>query len=153
MLGKKTAVIYFSHTGVTKELVGKFPVEDGDKVIELIPSAPYPKSYFKTLARAKGEIEGNVSVDLENPKQELREYEQILIGFPIWFWTCPKAVTSFLNENDVRGMDIYPFCTSGGIQIDEAVAEIRRAAKGANVKKGMRFKKYSESALTDWLNQ
>ena len=153
MFGKKTAVIYFSHTGVTKSLVEKFPLEEGDRTIELIPSAPYPKSYFKTLARAKAEIEGNVSVDLEHPKQDLKGYDQILIGFPIWFWTCPKAVTSFLSENNVKGLTIYPFCTSGGIQIDEAVDEIRRNAEGAVVKKGMRFKKYSEDALAKWLDQ
>ncbi len=153
MLGKKTAVIYFSHTGVTRSLVEKFPLEEGDLCVELIPSAPYPKSYFKTLARAKAEIEGNVSVDLENAKQNLRDYERILIGFPIWFWTCPKAVTSFISENDLRGKTIYPFCTSGGIQITEAADEIKRTAEGATVKKGMRFKRYSEDALIKWLDQ
>ena len=153
MFGKKTAVIYFSHTGVTKSLVEKFPVEEGDRVIELIPSAPYPKSFFKTLARAKAEIEGNVSVDLENAKQNLRDYDQILIGFPIWFWTCPKAIGSFLAENDVKGKTIYPFCTSGGIQIGEAVDEIKRNAEGATVKQGMRFKKYSEDSLKKLLEQ
>ena len=154
MFGKKTAVIYFSYSGVTRSLVEKFPVEEGDRVIEIIPSVPYPNSQMKTLARAKAEIEGNVSVDLENAKQDLKPYDQILVGFPIWFWTCPKAVTSFLSENDTRGLTIYPFCTSGGIQIDEAVAEIRRAAEGANVKQGMRFKKrYSEDTLRKWLEQ
>lgn len=121
--------------------------------MELIPSAPYPKSYFKTLARAKAEIEGNVSVDLENAKQDLRGYERILIGFPIWFWTCPKAVTSFISENNLKGKTIYPFCTSGGIQITEAADEIKRTAEGATVKKGMRFKRYSEDALIKWLDQ
>ena len=153
MFGKKTAVIYFSHTGVTKKLVEKFPLEEGDKAIELIPSVPYPKSYFKTLARAKAEIEGNVSVDLENAKQNLKEYERILIGFPIWFWTCPKAVTSFINENNLKGKTIYPFCTSGGIQITEAVDEIKRNVDGATVKKGKRFKRYSEEELQKWLVQ
>ena len=153
MLGKKTAVIYFSRSGVTKGIVERFPLEEGDRVIELIPSVPYPKSYFKTLARAKAEIEGNVSVDLENAKQDLALYERILIGFPIWFWTCPKAVTSFISENNLKGKTIYPFCTSGGIQIDEAVDEIKRNAEGAIVKKGKRFRKYSEEALTKWLEQ
>lgn len=153
MFGKKTAVIYFSHTGVTKKLVGQFPLEEGDRTIELIPSVPYPKSYFKTLARAKAEIEGNVSVDLENAKQDLRDFDRILVGFPIWFWTCPKAVTSFLSENDVRGKTIYPFCTSGGIQITEAVDEIKRTVDGATVKRGRRFKRYSESELKEWLDQ
>ena len=153
MFGKKTAVIYFSHTGVTKKLVEKFPLEEGDKAIELIPSVPYPKSYFKTLARAKAEIEGNVSVDLENAKQNLRDYERILIVFPIWFWTCPKAVTSFIKENNLKGKTIYPFCTSGGIDITEAVDEIKRTAEGAVVKKGKRFRKYSEEAVLEWLEQ
>ena len=153
MLGKKTAVIYFSRSGVTKGIVERFPLEEGDRIIELIPSVPYPKSYFKTLARAKAEIEGNVSVDLENAKQDLGNYERILIGFPIWFWTCPKAVTSFISENNLKGKTIYPFCTSGGIQITEAVDEIKRTADGAIVKKGIRFKKYSEDTLLKLLEQ
>ncbi len=153
MFGKKTAVIYFSRSGVTRSLVEKFPLEEGDRTIELIPSDPYPKSYFKTLARAKVEIEGNADVGLENGKQDLGLYDRILIGFPIWFWTCPKIIKSFLTENDLRGMTIYPFCTSGGIDITEAVDEIKRNADGATVKKGMRFKKYSEEALKKWLEQ
>jgi flavodoxin len=154
MLGKKTAVIYFSHTGVTKNLVEKFPLEEGDRTIEIIPSEPYPKSYFKTLARAKVEIEGGVSVEIRNGKQDLALYDRILIGFPIWFWTCPKAVISFIKENDLRGKTIYPFCTSGGIDITEAVDEIKRNATGATVMRGMRFKKrYSEDALIKWLEQ
>ena len=153
MFGKKTAVIYFSRSGVTKGIVDNFPLEEGDRVIELIPSVPYPKSYFKTLARAKAEIEGNVSVDLENPKQDRRGFERILIGFPIWFWTCPKAVTSFISENNLKGKTIYPFCTSGGIQITEAVDEIKRTAEGAIVKKGIRFKRYSEDTLIRLLEQ
>jgi flavodoxin len=153
MFGKKTAVIYFSRSGVTRSLVEKFPLEEGDRTIELIPSDPYPKSYFKTLARAKVEIEGNADVGLENGKQDLGLYDRILIGFPIWFWTCPKIIKSFLTENDLRGMTIYPFCNSGGIDITEAVDEIKRNADGATVKKGMRFRKYSEEALKKWLEQ
>ena len=153
MFGKKTAVIYFSRSGVTRSLVEKFPLEEGDRTIELIPSDPYPKSYFKTLARAKVEIEGNADVGLENGKQDLGLYDRILIGFPIWFWTCPKIIKSFLVANDLRGMTIYPFCTSGGIDITEAVDEIRRRADGADVKPGKRFRKYSEKAFAGWLEQ
>ena len=83
----------------------------------------------------------------------MNEYDVIFIGFPIWFWTCPKAVTSFISENDLRGKTIYPFCTSGGIQITEAVDEIKRTADGAIVKKGIRFKKYSEDTLLKLLEQ
>ena len=153
MFGKKTAVVYFSRSGVTRGLVEKFPLEDGDRAIELIPSDPYPKSYFKTLARAKVEIEGNVDVELENGKQDLALYDRILIGFPIWFWTCPKVITAFIRENDLSGKTIYPFCTSGGIDITEAVDEIKRNADGATVKRGRRFRKYSEKAMKEWLAQ
>lgn len=153
MLGKKTAVVYFSRSGVTRGIVEKFPLEEGDRTIELIPSKPYPKSYFKTLARAKVEIEGGADVEIENGKQDLALYDRILIGFPIWFWTCPKIITSFIRENDLKGKTIYPFCTSGGIDITEAVDEIKRNAEGATVKRGQRFKKYSEAVLTEWLDQ
>lgn len=153
MLGKKTAVVYFSRSGVTRSLVEKFPLEEGDRKIELIPSDPYPKSYFKTLARAKVEIEGNADVGLENGKQDLGQYDMILLGFPIWFWTCPKIIKTFLKENDLRGKTIYPFCTSGGIDITEAADEIKRTAAGATVMKGKRFRKYSDDALMKWLQE
>ncbi len=153
MFGMKTAVVYFSRSGVTKGLVEKFPLEEGDRTIEIIPSEPYPKSYFKTLARAKVEIEGGADVEIEHPKQDLGTYERILIGFPIWFWTCPKVINAFLKANDLQGKTIYPFCTSGGIDITEAVDEIKRNAEGATVKKGRRFRKYSEDALREWLEQ
>ena len=78
MFGKKTAVIYFSHTGVTKKLVEKFPLEEGDKAIELIPSVPYPKSYFKTLARAKAEIEGK-TYDVESVNFLIEKGENIVV--------------------------------------------------------------------------
>ena len=87
-------------------------------------------------------------MDLENAKQNLKEYERILIGFPIWFWTCPKAVTSFINENNLKGKTIYPFCTSGGIQITEAVDEIKRNVDGATVKKGKSFRNGLISKIT-----
>lgn len=153
MFGKKTAVVYFSRSGVTRDLVEKFPLEEGDRTVELIPSDPYPKSYFKTLARAKVEIEGGADVGLENGKQDLGQYDRILLGFPIWFWTCPKIIKTFLNENDLSGKTIYPFCTSGGIDITEATDEIKRSAGGAIVKKGKRFKKYSEEAMLKWLQE
>ena len=114
MLGKKTAVIYFSHTGVTRELVGKFPVEEGDRIIEIVPSVPYPKSFFKTLARAKAEIEGNVPVDLENGKADLANYDRILIGFPIWWGDKPMPVYTFIDSYDFKDKNIIPFCTHEG---------------------------------------
>ena len=109
----------------------------------------YQEPGRKVSARGKVEIEGNADVGLENGKQDLGLYDRILIGFPIWFWTCPKIIKSFLAENDLRGMTIYPFCTSGGIDITEAVDEIKRNADGATVKKGMRFRKYSEVDFSD----
>ena len=37
MFGKKTAVIYFSRSGVTKGIAEQFPLEEGDRMIEIVP--------------------------------------------------------------------------------------------------------------------
>ena len=153
----KKLVAYFSASGVTANAAKALASAANASIYEIKPKIPYTNAdldWRNSKSRSSLEMKDKTSrPQLADNNANIAVYDTIFIGFPIWFWTCPKAVTSFISENNLKGKTIYPFCTSGGIQIDEAVDEIKRTAEGATVKKGKRFRKYSEDALIKWLEQ
>ena len=153
----KKLVAYFSASGVTANAAKALASAANASIYEIKPKIPYTNAdldWRNSKSRSSVEMKDKTSrPQLADNNANIAVYDTIFIGFPIWFWTCPKAVTSFISENNLKGKTIYPFCTSGGIQIDEAVDEIKRTAEGATVKKGKRFRKYSEDALIKWLEQ
>lgn len=152
MFGKKTAIIFFSHQGHTKRLVESFPVEEGDLIYEIKPAQEYPSAYFKTLPVAKAEFKGDIFSEISSKQIDLANYDNILLGFPIWYSTAPRIIFTFLKDNEMGGKKVYPFCTSTMGGISKAVSDIRNFCPDSDVKKGKRIKKYSEETLKGLLN-
>ena len=46
--------------------------------------------------------------------ENIDQYDIVLIGFPIWWYTAPNIIRTFLEENNFIGKKIYLFVTSGG---------------------------------------
>lgn len=44
----------------------------------------------------------------------MNEYDEIILCFPIWWYTAPHIINSFLEQYDFSGKTISPFVTSGG---------------------------------------
>ena len=78
------------------------------------------------------------------------EYERVLVGFPVWFGTCPMAVVSFLEQHDWTGKIVYPFCTSGTTGVRKGAEDIAKYS-GADVKEGLRIKKVNKDEILKWL--
>ncbi|MEE3459447.1 MAG: flavodoxin, partial [Candidatus Faecousia sp.] len=61
------------------------------------------------------------------------------IGFPVWWYTAPTIVNTFLEQYDLTGKTVVPFATSGMSPIGRSAADLRPSAKGAQVLDGRRF--------------
>ena len=51
--------------------------------------------------------------------------------FPIWWFTCPNIILTFLEENDLSGKTVIPVCTygsSGKGSSEKAMTEICKDA-------------------------
>jgi flavodoxin len=48
----------------------------------------------------------------------------ISIGCPIWWATMPMAVFAFLENHDLSGMKVVPFCTHEGSGLWRSVRDI-----------------------------
>ncbi|MBQ2327766.1 MAG: NAD(P)H-dependent oxidoreductase, partial [Oscillospiraceae bacterium] len=70
---------------------------------------------------------------------DLSRYDRIFVGFPIWWYTAPTIVNTFLEQYDLTGKTVVPFATSGMSPIGRSAADLRPSAKGAQVLDGRRF--------------
>ena len=145
-------VVCFSKSGKTKKIAEYISQELNAPLHEILTEKKYPGNYVMTILEARKEFKKDERPALvSRPIDNLADYDRVIIGFPVWFWTCPMAVVSFLEQNDLTGKDIYPFCTSGGSNCDKAAAKIREICRGANVHDGIKANTIDKSRLSEWL--
>lgn len=66
--------------------------------------------------------------------------------YPIWWGDMPMAVYSFLEEYDLSGKTILPFCTHGGSGLSRTDGNIQNEEKDAKVLNGLAI---SDTSLDD----
>ena len=49
-----------------------------------------------------------------NKVENIDDYDTVIIGFPVWWYTAPTIINSFIEENNLQNKKIYIFVTSGG---------------------------------------
>lgn len=67
---------------------------------------------------------------------ELNRYDEIYIGFPIWWYTAPTIINTFLEKYDFSGKTIHLFATSGGSTIAKSVKDLQSTYPQYNIKDG-----------------
>lgn len=48
-----------------------------------------------------------------NKVSNIIEYDTVVLGFPVWWYTAPTIINTFIEENNLKGKNIYIFVTSG----------------------------------------
>lgn len=117
----------------------------------------YPADYDKTVEKGKSENDEKARPALASHVENLDNYNVIFLGFPNWWYDMPMAVYSFLDEYDLSGKTIVPFCTSGGSGFSRSIDTIRELEPGATVLDGFTTRDsgmddFSPDSLKDWLS-
>lgn len=150
---KKVLVVYFSATGTTKEAAQKIKKGTGGKLYQIKAADPYTSEDldYNDDCRANAEQkDGSVRPEISGKVKNIRQYDVIFVGYPIWWGKEPMIIRTFLESYDLKGKKIVPFCTSGGSGISGSMKGIRTAAKGANVVKGKDLTDSSASSVKKW---
>ncbi len=148
----KTIIAFFSKSGHTKAVAEKISQEINAPLHEIITEKKYPSTYIMTILESRKEFKRNDKPSLSSPNiEDFASYDRILLGFPVWFFTCPMAVVSFLERYDFAGKEIYPFCTSGGSNCVKATAKIRELCPGAKVYDGIKANSLNSTEIQEWL--
>lgn len=135
----KKLVAFFSAEGTTKkkaELLARAAEAD---IYEIKPEKPYSAAdvnWRSPLARCNKEWIKKSKPALADNDAKIEDYDTILLAFPIWYFTAPLIIRSFLDAYDFSGKRIVIFATSGGSDFKKAVDFIKDYAKGAEVVEG-----------------
>lgn len=147
----KTLIVYFSASGKTKKAAERIADISGGDLYGICTKVVYPDSYIKKIFIARKEFTDRKYPKLVGDAENFADYDRILIGFPIWFGTCPMAISAFMKKHDFTGKTVLPFCTSGSSSIAKAVEDIRVDCEG-EVGEGLRMNKATEEDIILWLS-
>ena len=135
-------VAYFSASGVTKSIAEKIANENDYDIFEIVPEEIYtPEDLDWTDKNSRSTIEMN-DKSFRPPIAEscdVSGYDIVAIGFPVWWYTAPTIINTFIESADLSGKTIKAFCTSGGSGIDKCVSDLANTYPELNFSKGMRF--------------
>ena len=154
---KKILIAVFSYTGNTRQVAQAIQQKTGATLIEIEPETPYPKDYQTVVKQGRKEVDSGFLPKLKTKVPNVRDYDVIFIGSPIWWYTIAPPVASFLHDHDLSGKTIVPFFTHGGYGIGHSLKDIRKYAPGAVL--GGEFElnrdslKKMEAGITKWLKE
>lgn len=149
----KSLVVYFSQTGTTKSVATKIKKITGADILSIKPKVKYTSDYEKLLETAQNEFKKKTLPAQTSKVLNMKQYNKIYIGFPIWYGKAPKIIESFMKNYKFKGKTIVPFCTSGGSDIDGAMKQIKNRAKGAVIKSGYTADEGTNEEIKDWLKE
>ncbi|MBR0072988.1 MAG: flavodoxin, partial [Bacteroidales bacterium] len=64
--------------------------------------------------------------------ENLGQYDTVYIGFPIWWYTAPTIINTFIEAHDFSGKVLSAFATSGGSSITKSAADLKKKYPQSN---------------------
>ena len=128
---KKTLVVYFSATGNTKAAAQRLAQEFNADLYEIIPEVPYTAAdldWRDKTSRSTIEMNDKSSRPaIQGLCENIADYDTVWIGFPIWWYTAPTIVNTFIEAHDLSGKVINVFATSGGSGVEGSAKDLKNA--------------------------
>lgn len=139
----KILICYFSATGKTKVVAHNITKVIGGDLFEIVPSIKYTENdldWEDKTSRSSIEMDNiNSRPEILNKVENIDNYNTILIGYPIWWYTAPRIINTFIEENNLKNKKIYLFATSGGSGIEKSLSDLKDTYKDLNFISAKRF--------------
>lgn len=152
---KKTLVAYFSASGITRNAAQQLAeVADAD-IYEIQPEVAYTDAdldWRDKQSRSSVEMADLTSRPaIKGKVDNIADYDVVFIGFPIWWYTAPTIINTFIEANDLKGKTVIPFATSGGSTIDKSAEDLKKAYPDLNWKEGKLLNGVSREDMEAWV--
>ena len=155
----KKLIIYYSYSGNTERIARMIKDKIGDADVARIETQqPYTGDYDSVVEQGKRETESGYSPEIKPLNINLDDYDTIIIGTPVWWYTFAPAVKTFLESSDLADKTVYPFATNGG-WIGHTFKDFSEKCVGADVKTGINIRfdedtlRTSESEINEWISK
>lgn len=152
----KTLVAYFSATGTTEAVAKDIAAVTGGTLYEIKPEAKYTAADLDwTVKTSRSSVEmqdRNSRPAIIKDLQDADSYDLIYIGFPVWWYTAPTIINTFIEAYGFKGKTVIFFATSGGSSIDKANAEFKAQYPEINWKAGKTLNRASKTDIKAWVD-
>ena len=149
----KMLVVYYSQTSNTKAVAEEIAKRLSADIEEIIAAQPYDGDFQATVERGKQERAEGILPDIQPLTKDITQYDVIFIGFPVWFGTYAPPVATFLDQVDLRGKKIVPFCTFGSGGLESSVKNLAVAEPNAEMLPGYGVRAARMEAMPNEVDQ
>lgn len=151
----KTLVVYFSASGTTRK-IAEMIAEVGDfSLYEITPKELYTSddlNWMNKKSRSSVEMSNKkIRPEITDTDAHIKEYDTIILGFPIWWYVAPTIVNTFLENMIFPGKKIVLFATSGGSGFGNTVKELKPSAPGAEIVEGKLLNRANKQEIEKWV--
>lgn len=151
----KRLVAYFSASGATGKVAKMVAEAAGADLYEIRPKQLYTKADLNWMdqnARSTIEMKDKkIRPEIVDTDAQIAEYDEILIGFPIWWYVAPTIINTFLEKYDFSGKKIILFATSGGSGFGNTISELQPSAPGAEFVEGRLLNRANKQEIEKWV--
>lgn len=149
-------VAYFSASGVTAKVAETLADALGADIYEIAPKVPYTAAdldWRNKNSRSSVEMQDESSrPEIEGKRDNMKEYDTIFVGFPIWWYIAPTIINTFLESYDLTGKTVVLFATSGGSGMGKTNEKLQPSCSGAKLLEGKVFKScVGKDELSAWV--
>ena len=127
----KTLIVYFSATGTTKAAAQKLAKEFNADLYEITPEVPYTDAdldWRDKTSRSTIEMQDKTSRPaIAGRCENIADYDVVWIGFPVWWYTAPTIINTFIEAHDLSGKTLNVFATSGGSGVTGSANDLKKA--------------------------
>lgn len=152
---KKILVAYFSCTGTTQKVAAAIAKETGATLYRITPAVAYTSAdldWENKSSRSSVEMDDEKSRPaLGGEALDVKDYDVVFLGYPIWWDLCPRLVNTFLEKYNFAGKSVIPFITSGSSSITNSANQLRKLYPKINWGEGRRFSGAGEAGK--WAKQ
>mgnify|MGYP001660855553 CR=1 FL=1 len=151
----KRLVAYFSASGTTRKIAEMIAEAAEADLYEIMPKQPYTKddlNWMDKKSRSSVEMsDKKFRPEISDTDVKVDKYDEIILGFPIWWYVAPTIINTFLESYDFTGKKIVLFATSGGSGFGNTVRELKPSAPDAVIVEGKVFNKATKQEIAKWV--
>ncbi len=137
----KNLIVYFSYSGNTDKLVREVNREFGFDAIRIERAEPYSTDYDTcAYVEAKQEWEKRIKPQIKPLNVDYFKYDNILLFFPVWWYTFPMPIATFVGELKGYKGGVYAFAnsyTNDPAYMDNSMCDLKALDKNINFKTGL----------------
>lgn len=155
---RKTLVAYFSASGTTKKTAQRLAAAANANLFEIVPAVLYTDAdlnWTNKKSRSSVEMANPASrPEIANRVSDMAQYDTILLGFPIWWYTAPTIIKTFLESYDFSGKTIALFATSGGSGMGKTASDLKPCVgESAKILSGSVLNRTTDASIQSFLKQ